>query len=37
MCQKDTPDSAADCVVDRHDHYKGVTVISGGEKGNCVL
>jgi hypothetical protein len=37
MCQKDTPDSAVDCVVDRHDHYKGVIVTSGGEKGNCVL
>jgi hypothetical protein len=37
MCQKDTPDSAAGCVVDRHGHYKGVIVISGEEKGNCVL
>jgi hypothetical protein len=37
MRQKDTPDSAADCVVDRHDDYKGVTVTAGGEKKNCVL
>jgi hypothetical protein len=37
MRQKDTPDSAVDCVVDRHDDYKGVTVTAGGEKGNCVL
>ena len=37
VCQKDAPDSAVDCVVDRHDGYKEVTVTAGGEKGNCVL
>jgi hypothetical protein len=36
-CRKDAPDSAADCVVIHHDHYKWVIVNSGGEKGNCVL
>ena len=30
VCQKNTPNSAACCVVDRHDHYKGVIVISRG-------
>jgi len=37
MHQKDTPDSAVDYVVDRHDDYRGVIVTAGGEKGNCVL
>jgi len=32
-CQKDAPDSAANCVVDRHNHYKGVIMTSGGERG----
>jgi hypothetical protein len=37
MCQKETPDSAAGCVIDRHDHYKGVIMILDRQKGNCVL
>ena len=35
--RKDTPDNAVGCVVDRHDDCKGVTVIAGGVKENCVL
>jgi hypothetical protein len=35
--QKDIPDSALGCVVDRHDDCKGVTVTAGEVKGNCVL